>query len=97
MWLFNGLIDLRSGFDQELAGMIGKDMEIRGVKFVKGAVPTLLSKADDGKIRVQYHLDSGLDQEDFFDTVIFLILLCVYLLFETYARLENLLLTLFFL
>ena len=59
-----------SGFDQEIANKIGEDMEARGVKFVRSAVPTSVTKMEDGRLRVVYHSDvTDLDADDIFDTV----------------------------
>lgn len=60
------------GFDQQIANKIGDNMAEHGVKFIRKAVPTSLSKTNQGKIVVTYK--QGEDEiEDTFDTVMFAI------------------------
>lgn len=63
---------LLRGFDQDMANLIGKDMEDNGTKFIKGAVPTKLEKNEDGKIIVSYKQGDEIKTEEY-DTVLFAI------------------------
>lgn len=62
---------LLRGFDQDLAGMIGKSMERRGVKFAKDIVPSRFERATDGK-KVNVFTRDGGEESLFgqFDTVL---------------------------
>ena len=64
---------LLRGFDQEFAEKIGSDMEQRGVRFIRGAVPTSVVREEDGKLRVHYSSDEYGGAEEVFDTVLFAI------------------------
>lgn len=64
---------LLRGFDQEIADRIGADMEERGVRFIRGAVPTELVKEEGGRVRVRFASDTLGAQEETFDTVLFAI------------------------
>ena len=58
------------GFDQQLANMVGDNMKKHGVKFIRGAVPTSISKNGAGRKVVTYK--QGEDEiEDIFDEVLF--------------------------
>lgn len=64
---------LLRGFDQDIAGKIGKYMEDHHTKFMRSATPTKLEKPDaDGKIKVYYTQD-GVEKSDEYDTVLFAI------------------------
>lgn len=61
------------GFDQDMANRIATYMENHGTKFIRGAVPTKLEKADpNGKITVSYEQNGTIIQEEY-DTVLFAI------------------------
>jgi thioredoxin reductase (NADPH) len=48
---------LLRGFDQDMANRIGTYMENHGVKFIRGAIPIKLEKADPaGRIVVHYKM-----------------------------------------
>eukprot|EP00123_Amoebidium_parasiticum_P005705 comp16843_c0_seq1/m.15291 comp16843_c0_seq1/g.15291 ORF comp16843_c0_seq1/g.15291 comp16843_c0_seq1/m.15291 type:complete len:495 (-) comp16843_c0_seq1:298-1782(-) len=60
------------GFDQQMAEMVASYMQQHGVDFVRGVVPTEITKSDDGMLHVAY---SGNDQKGTLDcnTVLFAI------------------------
>merc|ERR1719454_1781212 len=64
---------LLRGFDQDIAGKIGKFMADHHTKFVHEAVPTKLEKPDaDGRIHVTY-TQGGEEKTEEYDTVLFAI------------------------
>ncbi len=64
---------LLRGFDQEVANMIGEDLESAGCKLLRGALPTKLERAADGKqVRVEYE-QGGKTLVAEYDTVLFAI------------------------
>ena len=60
------------GFDQQLANKVGEHMENMGVKFLKKAVPTSITKNSAGKKVVTFKQGDD-EAEDTFDTVMFAI------------------------
>jgi len=60
---------LLRGFDQQVAEMIGDFMREHGIKFVRPAVPTSITKLEDGKLEVTYQSESKKEKE-IFDTVL---------------------------
>jgi pyruvate/2-oxoglutarate dehydrogenase complex dihydrolipoamide dehydrogenase (E3) component len=65
---------LLRGFDQQMAGMIGKNMEENGIKFIKEAVPTEIieiKKGEPGELNVKYVVNNGEIKEEIFNTVVF--------------------------
>ena len=64
---------LLRGFDQEVANLIGADLEAGGCKLVREAQPTRLERAPDGKqVRAHYE-QRGENRFEDFDTVLFAI------------------------
>jgi pyruvate/2-oxoglutarate dehydrogenase complex dihydrolipoamide dehydrogenase (E3) component len=64
---------LLRGFDQEVANLIGADMESSGCKLLRDAQPSRLERAADGK-RVLVHYEQGSEKRsEEFDTVLFAI------------------------
>jgi len=64
---------LLRGFDQDMAELIGKHMELFHTKFIKGATPAKLEKPNpDGRIQVTYDTSEGQKVEEY-DTVLFAI------------------------
>lgn len=62
---------LLRGFDQEAAGIIEADMARKGVQFIKSTVPVSITKKADGKLVVKFrNVESGVEAEDEFDTVL---------------------------
>jgi len=61
------------GFDQQMAQKIGKEMERRGTKFVRPAVPTKIEETEDGKKKVTWNHSLEGEASDVYDTVIFAI------------------------
>ena len=59
------------GFDQDMANLIAKHMEIYHTKFIRESTPTKLEKNGD-KITVTWNTKDG-EQQDQFDTVMFAI------------------------
>ncbi|KAG2431917.1 hypothetical protein HYH02_013136 [Chlamydomonas schloesseri] len=58
------------GFDQEIAELIGKDMERRGVRMIRPAVPTAFER-DGEQIKCTFkNLDFGVEMSESFDTVL---------------------------
>ncbi|GIL79383.1 hypothetical protein Vretifemale_8743, partial [Volvox reticuliferus] len=58
------------GFDQEIAEMIGRDLERRGVRIIRPAVPTAFAR-DGEQVRCTFkNLDFGLEISESFDTVL---------------------------
>ncbi|KXZ50183.1 NTR1 protein [Gonium pectorale] len=58
------------GFDQEIAELIGADMERRGVRMIRPAVPVSFEK-DGEQIKCTFkNLDFGLEMSESFDTVL---------------------------
>ncbi|GLC40225.1 hypothetical protein PLESTB_000228000 [Pleodorina starrii] len=58
------------GFDQEIAELIGRDMERRGVRIIRPAVPTKFER-DGEQVRCTFkNLDFGLEMSESFDTVL---------------------------
>jgi thioredoxin reductase (NADPH) len=67
---------LLRGFDEQMAGMIGKHMEENHIKFIKEAVPTEVTQIKEGKpgeLNVKYVLNNGEIKEETFNTVVFAI------------------------
>ena len=60
------------GFDQHLANKVGEYMKKIGIKFIRGAVPTAISKNSDG-VKVVTYKQGEEEVEDMFDTVLFAI------------------------
>lgn len=61
---------LLRGFDQQCANMIGDHMESHGVKFIRPATPTKITKTDDGKLVVTFlNADTGAEHTETYDTV----------------------------
>lgn len=51
---------LLRGFDQDMADLIGKHMELYHTKFIRGATPAKLEKPDpNGRIQVTYNTSEG--------------------------------------
>jgi thioredoxin reductase (NADPH) len=64
---------LLRGFDQDIAGKIGKYMADHHTKFIQSSTPTKMEKPDaDGRIKVTYMQD-GVEKSDEYDTVLFAI------------------------
>ncbi|CAB3369746.1 Hypothetical predicted protein [Cloeon dipterum] len=64
------------GFDQQMANLIGDHMESRGIKFVRGCVPTSVEKIEEGApglLKVTGKMDDGTEYVENFNTVIFAI------------------------
>ncbi|XP_059490881.1 thioredoxin reductase 1, cytoplasmic-like [Neocloeon triangulifer] len=64
------------GFDQQMAELIGQQMESHGTKFVRGCVPVSVEKIQDGTpglLKVTGKLNDGSEYVDEFNTVIFAI------------------------
>jgi thioredoxin/glutathione reductase (selenoprotein) len=60
------------GFDQDMANRIAKHMELGHTKFIRGATPTRLEKADSaGRVTAFWKGPDGLEVSDEFDTVLF--------------------------
>lgn len=60
-----------SGFDQQIAEMIGEHMKEEGTKFLRPVVPTKIEKADDGRLVVTFKSRTdGAESQDVFDTVV---------------------------
>ncbi|XP_065583835.1 thioredoxin reductase 1, cytoplasmic-like [Artemia franciscana] len=73
---------LLRGFDQQMAELIGKNMEKEGVKFSRGFVPIKIEKVEDGSASEEKpptlkvtskHQESGEIREDIYNTVLFAI------------------------
>ncbi|KAI5741643.1 hypothetical protein M8J76_015665 [Diaphorina citri] len=65
---------LLRGFDQDIANMIGEDLESRGVKFIRSHIPTELVAQDKENIIVKAeHTSSKEKYEEVFNTVVFAI------------------------
>jgi len=64
---------LLRGFDQQIANLIGEDMERKGVIFKRGFVPTAVIKGPDGKLTVTATQGDIVEQLEGFDTVLFAI------------------------
>ncbi|KAG8234723.1 hypothetical protein J437_LFUL014831, partial [Ladona fulva] len=65
---------LLRGFDQQMAEMIGSQMEGHGVKFIKKAVPlsvTQVKEGHPGELNVSMKHDDGRITEETFNTVLF--------------------------
>lgn len=64
---------LLRGFDQDMANRIGKHMSLYHTKFINGATPSKLEKADpEGQITVTYKDAEG-EKTGEYDTVLFAI------------------------
>jgi thioredoxin reductase (NADPH) len=64
------------GFDQQMAGLVVDEMEVRGVNFICKSVPKSLSRTSDGQILVKWDTTPGAEGgsgqgEDVYDTVLF--------------------------
>jgi len=65
---------LLRGFDQEIANLIGADLESSGVNMMRKCVPTKLEKGENGKVKVYFDQDGKTDSEPLeYDTVMFAI------------------------
>lgn len=64
---------LLRGFDQQMANLIGEDMERMGVVFKRGCVPSAVTKGPDGKLAVTVNCAGTEEILDGFDTVVFAI------------------------
>ena len=61
------------GFDQDMANLIAKHMEMYHTKFIRNATPTKLEQSAPGeKITVTWNTEDG-EVQDEFDTVLFAI------------------------
>ena len=58
-------------FDQQMGDLVQKHMERHGVRFLERSLPTSIEKLADGKLRVQWLVNSVTKKEDVFDTVLF--------------------------
>lgn len=64
------------GFDQQMAGLVVKEMESKGVQFLQKCIPSSLERTQDGKILVRWEPtpntqgSTGAGKE-VFDTVLF--------------------------
>ena len=68
---FTPLRAYTSGFDQQIAEMIGEHMKEEGTKFLRPVVPTKIEKADDGRLVVTFKSRTdGAESQDVFDTVV---------------------------
>lgn len=64
---------LLRGFDQDMAQMIGKHMELYHTKFINGATPSKLERAEEGgPVTVTYNTAEG-EVSETYDTVLFAI------------------------
>lgn len=62
---------LLRGFDQDMANLIGKHMELYHTKFIRNSTPAKLEKPNpEGRIHVTYNTPEGQKVEEF-DTVLF--------------------------
>ena len=64
---------LLRGFDQQMAGMIGKFMEKHGIRFVHGSVPfeiTRIKEGTPGELLVKYKNDKDEVVEEVYNTVL---------------------------
>jgi thioredoxin reductase (NADPH) len=65
------------GFDQQMAGLVVKEMKNKGVKFLNRCIPSSLEKSKNGKILVRWEAaqnsekDSSGSGHEVFDTVLF--------------------------
>lgn len=64
---------LLRGFDQEIAELIGTDMQEHGVRMLRGAVPTRLERAAEGQPVTVHYDQNGEQRSEQFDTVLFAI------------------------
>ena len=65
---------LLRGFDQDMANLIGEHMELYHTKFIRGAIPSKLERADpNGPIKVTWTSDDGSLDSGEYDTVMFAI------------------------
>uniref|UniRef100_A0A8D9BPN9 Thioredoxin reductase 3 n=2 Tax=Cacopsylla melanoneura TaxID=428564 RepID=A0A8D9BPN9_9HEMI len=65
---------LLRGFDQDIANMIGDDLESRGVKFIRSTIPTELMEQDENSILVKAENSNTKEKyKDVFNTVVFAI------------------------
>jgi thioredoxin reductase (NADPH) len=65
---------LLRGFDQDMANLIGEHMELYHTKFIRGAIPSKLERADpNGPIKVTWTSDDGSSDSGEYDTVMFAI------------------------
>ena len=64
---------LLRGFDQDCANIIGQHMEMYHTKFIRGATPSSLSRAEEGGPITVTYSDAEGEKTDTFDTVLFAI------------------------
>lgn len=64
---------LLRGFDQDMANIIGQHMELYHTKFIRGATPSRLERAEEGGPTTVYWNTQEGEQSDTFDTVLFAI------------------------
>eukprot|EP00794_Sanderia_malayensis_P012237 gene12237-13498_t len=61
---------LLRGFDQQMANLIGDNMQGHGVKFIKNSAPKRIERLSDGRLEVFYDsFQWGEEHSDIFDTV----------------------------
>jgi len=60
---------LLRGFDQEIANMIGANLEAHGVKFIRGHVPVSVTRVGENELLVRGKSTDGSEMEDTFKTV----------------------------
>eukprot|EP00824_Muranothrix_gubernata_P022142 TRINITY_DN516_c0_g1_i1.p1 TRINITY_DN516_c0_g1~~TRINITY_DN516_c0_g1_i1.p1 ORF type:complete len:491 (-),score=119.20 TRINITY_DN516_c0_g1_i1:183-1655(-) len=61
---------LLRGFDQQMAELVGEEMEKRGTRFIREAVPTSVEKTETGQLKVTFN-HKGRVKERVWDTVLF--------------------------
>ncbi|XP_015606757.1 thioredoxin reductase 1, mitochondrial isoform X2 [Cephus cinctus] len=61
------------GFDQQMANLVAKEMEERGVHFIYQAKPKAIEKQDDGRLLVHWVDKDGQIHQDSYNTVLFAI------------------------
>lgn len=64
---------LLRGFDQQMAGIIGDYMENHGIKFIRGAIPTEITRIKEGQpgeLLVKYKNENGDILEEVYNTVL---------------------------
>jgi thioredoxin/glutathione reductase (selenoprotein) len=59
------------GFDQQMAGLVAKNMQDHGINFLEKAVPTSIEAAEGGKKLVHWQFADGSAGSGEFDTVMF--------------------------
>ncbi|XP_020281799.1 thioredoxin reductase 2, mitochondrial isoform X2 [Pseudomyrmex gracilis] len=61
------------GFDRQMAELVAKEMEQRGVHFIYQAKPKKVAKQDDGRLLVDWVDKDGQVHQDVYDTILFAI------------------------